>query len=174
MHQVSEERRPWFPCSGLYHVARSGITETEWDPPLHSTSVILKWKVWLASECKPLRTATCSCFPRCGLSLPTMTLHSTKDPLSLFQDGKLKPGIYKIKNVLTQTFVDIEEHSRRVCSRPSKDLEEGNGLVGLIPLPLICVSDDHKWEIKPLLAGYTVKRVNLRLGPFLSRPFCVN
>lgn len=102
-----------------------------------------------------------------------MTLHSTKDPLSLFQDGKLKPGIYKIKNVLTQTFVDIEEHSRRACSRPSKDLEEGNGLVGLIPLPLIRVSDDHKWEIKPLLAGYTVKRVNLRLGPFLSRPFCV-
>ncbi|KAF9781764.1 hypothetical protein BJ322DRAFT_243295 [Thelephora terrestris] len=72
-----------------------------------------------------------------------MTFHSTQSSPSIFQDGRLKPGIYKIRNVLTQTFVDIEEHSRMVCSRPLQSLEEGNGL----------------WEIKPLAAGYSVKRV---------------
>jgi hypothetical protein len=48
---------------------------------------------------------------------------------SIFQDGKLKPGIYKIRSVLTQTYVDIEEHSRKIVSRPAENLEEGNGLV---------------------------------------------
>ena len=81
--------------------------------------------------CKPLHTVACSCSPRCGLVLPTMTPHSAKGSSSIFQDGKLKPGIYKIKNVFTQTFVDIEEHSRMVCSRPLQNLEEGNGLVRL-------------------------------------------
>ncbi|KAF9781766.1 hypothetical protein BJ322DRAFT_1111688 [Thelephora terrestris] len=72
-----------------------------------------------------------------------MTLHSTGGSSSIFQDGRLKPGIYKVRNVYTQTFVDIEEHSRKICSRPLQNLEEGNGL----------------WEIKPLGAGYSVKRV---------------
>jgi hypothetical protein len=48
---------------------------------------------------------------------------------SIFQDGKLKPGVYKIRSVLTQTYVDIEEHSRKMVSRPAENVEEGNGLV---------------------------------------------
>ena len=48
---------------------------------------------------------------------------------SIFQDGKLKPGIYKIQNVFTETYADIEMHSKNVCARPAQNLEEGNGLV---------------------------------------------
>lgn len=81
---------------------------------------------------EPLGAVNYSCSPRCGLALPTMTSHPTGNSSSIFRDGKLKPGIYKIKNVFTQTFVDIEEHSRKVCSRPPQNLEEGNGLVRLI------------------------------------------
>ena len=58
-----------------------------------------------------------------------MTLNSTNEPPSILQDGKLKPGIYKIWNVYTETYADIEVHSRSVCCRPAQDLKEGNGLV---------------------------------------------
>ena len=63
------------------------------------------------------------------LALPTMTLNATNKSSSIFQDGRLRPGIYKIRNVYTETYVDIEEHSRSVCCRPAQNLEEGNGLV---------------------------------------------
>jgi hypothetical protein len=58
-----------------------------------------------------------------------MTLNSTNKSSSILQDGKLKPGIYKIWNIFTETYVDIEVHSKNVCCRPARDLEEGNGLV---------------------------------------------
>ena len=58
-----------------------------------------------------------------------MTLNSIDESSSILQDGKLKPGIYKIWNVCTETYVDIETQSRNVCCRPARDLEEGNGLV---------------------------------------------
>ncbi|KAF9649748.1 hypothetical protein BDM02DRAFT_1745439 [Thelephora ganbajun] len=58
-----------------------------------------------------------------------MTLHSTSNPSSIFEDGKLKPGIYKIQNIQTETYLDIEVHTRRVCCRPVKDIGEGRGLV---------------------------------------------
>ena len=58
-----------------------------------------------------------------------MTLKSTSNTSSILQDGKLKPGIYKIQNVYTETWVDIEVHSRAVCCRPTGNIEEGNGLV---------------------------------------------
>jgi len=72
---------------------------------------------------------------------PTMTQNSTGGP-SIFSEGKLKPGIYKIQNIYTDTYLDIEVHSREVCCRPAKDLGEGRGL----------------WEIKQFGAGYTVQR----------------
>lgn len=63
-------------------------------------------------------------------STSTMTLGSTTgDPLFIFEDGKLKPGIYKIQNLFSQTYMDIHEHSREVCCRPVTDLGEGRGLV---------------------------------------------
>ena len=56
-----------------------------------------------------------------------MTFHSIGSIPSIFKDGKLKAGIYKIKNIQTETYMDIEVHTREVCSRPAKDLEEGRG-----------------------------------------------
>ena len=55
----------------------------------------------------------------------------TDDPLSFFEGGKLKPGIYKIQNLYSRTYLDTHEHSREVCCRPAKDLEQGKGLVCL-------------------------------------------
>ena len=63
-----------------------------------------------------------------------MTLHSTGDASSIFENGRLKPGIYKIRNLQTETFLDIEEYLREVCCRPAKNLEEGRGLVSQLPL----------------------------------------
>ena len=48
---------------------------------------------------------------------------------TIFRDGRLKPGIYKIKSILTETYVDIEIHSRTLCGRPAENLGAGSGLV---------------------------------------------
>jgi len=66
-----------------------------------------------------------------------MAPNSTNDPSSIFEEGNLKPGIYKIQNVFTETFADIEMHSRQVCCRPAKDLAEGRGLVCWYPSPAV-------------------------------------
>jgi len=34
----------------------------------------------------------------------TTVLTSTVDPVFIFKDGKLKPGIYKIQNIVDQTY----------------------------------------------------------------------
>jgi len=47
----------------------------------------------------------------------TMTLNSPTDPSSIFEDGKLKPGIYKIQNLYSRTYLGIHEHSRQTCCR---------------------------------------------------------
>jgi len=56
-----------------------------------------------------------------------MPPNPTRDRLSIFEDGELKPGIYKIQNIYTDTFLDIHVHSREACCRPLKDLGEGRG-----------------------------------------------
>ena len=91
----------------------------------------------------------------------TMTSNLHSDSLSIFKDGKLKPGTYKIQNICTETFLDIEIHSRGVCCRPARDLGEGRGLVRLYLLSVVHVSDGEKWEIKPLGAGYSVQVVSM-------------
>ena len=50
-------------------------------------------------------------------------------PPTIFRDGRLKPGIYNIQNVLTQTYLDIDVPKRPVYYRPAQNLQEGNGLV---------------------------------------------
>ena len=72
---------------------------------------------------------TSSCFPRCGLALPTITLHSIS---SIFQEKKLEPGIYKIQNILAQTFVDVEDHRGGKGARTSDSVS------------LARVPEDHK------------------------------
>jgi len=89
-----------------------------------------------------------------------MTQNSTNESSSIFQDGKLKSGIYKIWNICTETYVDIEVQSRGVCCRPAQNLEEGNGLVRSFYQFVAHVSNDYKWEVKPLGAGYSVRRVS--------------
>ena len=98
---------------------------------------------------------TCSC-PHIALS--TMNPQAS----SIFKDGKLKPGVYKIQNLCSGTYLDIHRHSREVCCRPARDLEDGRGLVSLyLPSVPVRVSDDQKWEIKSFGAGYTIRMVSL-------------
>ena len=85
----------------------------------------------------------------------TMTSNLHSDSLSIFKDGKLKPGIYKIQKIYTETFLNIETHSRGVCCRPARDL------VRLYLLSVVHVSDGGKWEIKPLGVGYSVQVVSM-------------
>ena len=79
---------------------------------------------------------------RIVLLLPTMTLSPTSDSVSIFKDGKLKQGIYKIQNLYSQTYMDIHEHTRDVCCRPATALGEGRGLVCPFHRPVVHVSDD--------------------------------
>jgi len=69
-----------------------------------------------------------------------MTLNSTGDSSSIFKDGKLKPGVYKIQNLYSETYLDIHRHSKQVCCRPARDLE-GRGLVRLYLPSAVHVSD---------------------------------
>jgi len=92
----------------------------------------LREKVWRVTVDQTSIVAN-SCSPRCRTCSATMT-HS------IFQDGKLKPGIYKIWNILTETYADIEVHSRNVCCRPDQNLKEGNGLVRSFRHSLVCGS----------------------------------
>ena len=48
---------------------------------------------------------------------------------TIFEDGKLKPGLYKIQNLISKTYLDIHEHSMEVCCRPVSALEENDGIV---------------------------------------------
>jgi hypothetical protein len=95
-----------------------------------------------------------------ALAPPTMGFNSTSSSSSILKDGELKPGIYKIQNIYTETFLDIHVHSREVCCRPVKDLGEGRGLVSRCLSSMLHVSDGEKWEIKRFGAGYTVQVVS--------------
>ena len=48
---------------------------------------------------------------------------------SILKGGKLKPGIYKIQNLVGQTFVEMKEDARQLCCRPAMVLSGGDGLV---------------------------------------------
>ena len=89
-----------------------------------------------------------------------MTLNSTSDSFSILKDGKVKSGIYKIQNIHTETYLDIEVRTREVCCRPAKDLGEGRGLVSRYLSSILHISDGEKWEIKRSGAGYTVQVVS--------------
>ena len=89
-----------------------------------------------------------------------MTFNSTTDTSSIFEGGKLKPGIYKIQNLQSETYLDIHLHSKKVCCRPAQDLEDGRGLVRP-HLPFTDrFSEAQKWEITPLGIGYAVQKVS--------------
>ena len=94
-----------------------------------------------------------------------MATTSVDNPPSIFfKNGQLKPGIYKIQNVYAQTYMDIHDHSKDVCCRPATALAEGRGLVSLFRQLVAGISDNQKWEIKPLGAGYSVRRVGVHIS----------
>ena len=67
----------------------------------------------------------------------------------VFEGGRLQPGVYKIQNIYTETYLDIHLHSMELCCRPANDLGVGRGLVRPFLQPVTCVSDDWgvgDWE----------------------------
>ena len=100
-----------------------------------------------------------------------MKYSSSNTSTSIYQYGKIKPGVYKIKNVVSGTFVDIKDDARELCGRPSSSLEASRGQVSLHVRLGTDVPNRKKWEILPLGAGYTIRKVsiNLSLGHPLLR-----
>jgi hypothetical protein len=49
--------------------------------------------------------------------------------IDIFENGKLKPGLYKIQNLVSKTYLDIHEHSMELCCRPASALEKDDGIV---------------------------------------------
>lgn len=85
------------------------------------------------------KIATCSCSPRCQTRLRTMTFKSTTDSSSIFEDGNLRPGIYEIQNLSSETYLDIHRHSMEVLS-PRQRSRDGRGLVRLhLPLAFLTI-----------------------------------
>jgi hypothetical protein len=115
-----------------------------------------------------IKSWTARIFP-CVVLVLTMGLHSTGHSTSrsssIFEDGTLKPGIYKIQNLYSQTYLDIHEHSKEVCCRPAKDLERRKGLVRPHLFSVDRASDNQKWEIKSFGTGYVVQRVSVLILP---------
>ena len=70
-----------------------------------------------------------------------MTPNSTNNPASIFENERLRPGVYKIQNLRSETYLDIHRHSKELCCRPARDLEDGGGLVRLSLPSAVCVSD---------------------------------
>jgi len=66
-------------------------------------------------------------------------------PNPIFNDGRLRPGIYKIQNIYTETFLDIKVHSRELCCRPAGRLGEGRGIVR--PISFIWDSRIRRLEV---------------------------
>ena len=62
----------------------------------------------------------------------TKMLQNSNTGSTIFQaDGKLKPGIYKIQNIVGKTYVDIKDDVRELCGKTSTALEDGRGQVSL-------------------------------------------
>ena len=69
-------------------------------------------------------------------------MFSLSDSPSIFKDGRLKPGTYKIQNLHSHTYLDVEDRSKEICCRPAKALEEGGGLVRPFLQFMVHVSDN--------------------------------
>jgi hypothetical protein len=58
-----------------------------------------------------------------------MVYNSSKSSSPIFRDGKIRPGVYKIRNIVSKTYVDIKDDVRELCGRPSLALEDGRDQV---------------------------------------------
>ena len=98
-----------------------------------------------------------------GFRRPAMLGHPPEDPLSIFVNGKLKPGTYNVQNLVGQTYLEVLEHSRELCCRPSTALSQQDGLVCLVLYnrlapPMLTVFFFQQWEFKVSGSGYTIKK----------------
>ena len=104
------------------------------DEPSYQTKV---WRAHVAT------CATVSITVVSSSSLIVLALALTMKPAdnsSIFEGGRLKPGIYKIQNLYSRGYVDIYEHSKEMRCRSAQDLGEGNArTVRPHPLPIIRV-----------------------------------
>ena len=71
------------------------------------------------------------------LAFPTMT----PNPASILENGRVKPGIYQIQNLGSETYLDIHRQTKELCCRPTQDLAKGEGLVRLSLPSVVCISD---------------------------------
>ena len=58
-----------------------------------------------------------------------MLVPAPNDPMSMFVNGKLKPGVYRVQNLTGHTFLEILEDSKEVCCRPAAVLSPQDALV---------------------------------------------
>ena len=58
-----------------------------------------------------------------------MHLSPNDDPMSIFVDGKLKPGTYKVQNLASDTYLEVLEPSKELCCRPAAVLTPNDALV---------------------------------------------
>ena len=97
----------------------------------------------------------------------------TSSSSSIFQDGKLKQGIYKIQNLGTENYLDIHMHSMELCCRPAKDLESKRGFVRLcLPLGFAHLISG-KWKIRRLGGGYEICMVSSSIRLTHRLPSCI-
>lgn len=54
-----------------------------------------------------------------------MTYNSPNASSSILKDGKLRPGVYKIQNIVGKTYLDTKDDLRELCCRPFTALENG-------------------------------------------------
>lgn len=60
-----------------------------------------------------------------------MYLTPTNGPMSIFVDGKLKQGAYKVQNLASKTYLDVLKHSDELCCRPGTVLAPNDAVVNL-------------------------------------------
>lgn len=64
------------------------------------------------------------------ISFPTaMHTSPASDPMSIFVDGKLKSGVYKVQNLASQTYLEVLDHSKELCCRIAAVLTPKDALV---------------------------------------------
>ena len=64
---------------------------------------------------------------------------------SILTDGKLKPGIYRIQNLVGQTFVEMQEGPRQLCCRTEAALSSQAGLVRSAEALIAEISESDLW-----------------------------
>ena len=55
--------------------------------------------------------------------------------MSIFVDGKPQPGIYKIQNLASKTYLEVLGHSNELCCRPGTVLTPNDAVVSRNELP---------------------------------------